>query len=90
MLKSVTASFKMKLFFEINYPRFTQLKREYWVLRFDSPRGLGIFLFTTASRTAQGPTQPPIQWVPGVLSRGVKRSGREADHTPPSSGEIKE
>jgi hypothetical protein len=31
------------------------------------PEGLGISLFTTASRTALGPTQPPIQWVPGVL-----------------------
>jgi hypothetical protein len=30
---------------------------------FDSRRGLEIFLFTTASRTALGPTQPPIQWV---------------------------
>jgi hypothetical protein len=37
------------------------------VLGFDSRRGLGIFLFTTASRTALGPTQPPIQWEPGAL-----------------------
>jgi hypothetical protein len=43
--------------------------------------GLGIFLFTTASRTALGPNQPPIQWVPGALSLGVKRLGREADYT---------
>jgi hypothetical protein len=42
-----------------------------------------------ASRTALGPTQPPIQWVPGVLSLGVKRPGREADHLPPSSAEVK-
>jgi hypothetical protein len=56
----------------------------------DSLRGLGIFLFTTASRTALGPTQPPIQWVPGVLSLGLKRPGREADHSPPSSAEVKE
>jgi hypothetical protein len=27
------------------------------------PAGMGIFLFTTASRTALGPTQPPIRWV---------------------------
>jgi hypothetical protein len=59
------------------------------VLGFYSRRGLGIFLFTTASRTALGPTQPPIQWVPGVLSVGVKRPGREADHSPPSSAEVK-
>jgi hypothetical protein len=53
------------------------------------PAGLGIFLFTTASRTALGPTQPPIQWVPGALSLGVKRPGRKADHSPPSSAEVK-
>jgi hypothetical protein len=57
---------------------------------FDSRRGLGIFLFTTASRTALGPTQLPIQWVPVALSLGVKRPGREADHSPPSSAEVKE
>jgi hypothetical protein len=48
---------------------------------------LGIFLFTTASRTTLGPTQPPIQWVPGALSLGVRRPGRKADHSPPSSAE---
>jgi hypothetical protein len=60
------------------------------ILGFDSRRGLGIFLFTTASRTALGPTQPPIQWVPGALSLGVKWLGSEADHSPPSSAEVKE
>jgi len=30
------------------------------VIRIDSRRGLGIFLFTTASGMALGPTQPPI------------------------------
>jgi hypothetical protein len=58
------------------------------VLGFDSRRGPGIFLFTTASRTALGPTQPPIQWVPGTLSLGVKGPGREGDHSPPSSAEV--
>jgi hypothetical protein len=48
-----------------------------------------IFLFTTASRTALGPTQPPIQWVPGALSLGIERAGREADHSPPSSADVK-
>jgi hypothetical protein len=41
--------------------------------------GLGIFIFTTASRLSLGPTQPHIQWVPGALSLGVKRPGREAE-----------
>jgi hypothetical protein len=57
--------------------------------RFHSRRGLGIFLFTTESKTALGSTQPPIQWVPGALSLEVKWPGREADHSPPSSAEVK-
>jgi hypothetical protein len=60
------------------------------VLVFDSQQGLGIFLFTTASRTPLGPTKPPIQWIPGALSLGVKRPGREADHSPSYSAEVKE
>jgi hypothetical protein len=55
-----------------------------------SRRSLVIFLFTTASRTALGPTQPPVQCVPGALSVGVKWPGCEADHSPPSSAEVKE
>jgi hypothetical protein len=51
---------------------------------------MGIFLFTTASGMALGPTQPPIRWVPGALFLGVKRLGHEADHSPPSSAEVKE
>jgi hypothetical protein len=51
--------------------------------------GLGIFLFTTASRTAPGPAQFPIQSVPGALSLGVKRPGCEADHSPAPSAEVK-
>jgi hypothetical protein len=50
---------------------------------FDSRRRLGIFLFATASEPAAGPTQPPIQRVPWV-----KRPGREADHSHPSSAVI--
>jgi hypothetical protein len=33
--------------------------------------------------------QPPIPWVPEVLSLGVKWPGRESDHLPPSSDEVR-
>jgi hypothetical protein len=42
-----------------------------------------------SSRPAIGSTQPPIQWVPGVLFLRVKRLRREADHSPPASAEVK-
>jgi hypothetical protein len=35
------------------------------------------------------PTQPPIQWVPWALSLGVKKKGREADHSLPTSAKVK-
>jgi hypothetical protein len=46
---------------------------------FESRQRLEIFPFATASRTVLRPTQPPIQCLRGVLSLGVKRTGREAD-----------
>jgi hypothetical protein len=42
--------------------------------------------FPHPSWPALEPTQPPLQWVPGLLPR-VKRLGR---HPPPSSAEVKE
>jgi hypothetical protein len=58
---------------------------------FDFRQGQGnVFcLFTTMFRSALGPTQPPIQWVPGALSLGVTRPRLEADHSPPSTAEVK-
>jgi len=42
------------------------------------------------SRPALGPTQSPVQWVPG-LSPGCKvRPGRAADHSPLSSAAVME
>jgi len=36
--------------------------------------------FSLHHRTALGPTQPPIQWIPGTLSLGVKRPGCLVKH----------
>jgi hypothetical protein len=48
-----------------------------------------IFLISTASRPALGPTQSPIQWILGAISLGEKRPGSEADYSFPSSVEDK-
>jgi hypothetical protein len=49
----------------------------------------GIFLFAITSTPALGLTQPPNKWLAGALSSGVKRPGREADHSSPSSPDVK-
>jgi hypothetical protein len=54
-----------------------------------SPGRVKNFLFSTSSRPALRPTQPPNQWVPGSLSSGVKRPGREVDHSHSTSTEVK-
>jgi hypothetical protein len=48
-----------------------------------------IFLVFTGFRPPLGSTQPPIRCVRGTVSRGVKRPGSEANHSPPSSTEFK-
>jgi hypothetical protein len=54
---------------------------------FESRQGLRILLFTTAFRPTLEPIQPPIQWVLGALPLEIKR---EANHSAPSSTEVKE
>jgi hypothetical protein len=40
-------------------------------------------------RKIMGPTQSPVQWVPGGPFPGGKaRPRRDADHSPPSSAEV--
>jgi hypothetical protein len=41
-----------------------------------------VFLLSTASKPAVGPTEPPIQWTPEALSLGIKQPGGEAGHSP--------
>lgn len=49
----------------------------------------GDALFLTSSRAIMGSTQPPMQWVSGALSPGIKRQNREADNLPSYSSEVK-
>jgi hypothetical protein len=50
---------------------------------------VGSRIFSISSRSSLGPTQPPVQRVPGAFLPRVKRSGREAHQSPPSSAEVK-
>ena len=52
-------------------------------------RRFRFFTFFVAFTLAPEPTQPSIQWAPEALSLGLKRPGLEADHSLPSSDEIK-
>jgi hypothetical protein len=50
--------------------------------------GVMLSLFI-ASRPALGTTHPTIQWLAEDLSLRIKRQGREADHLPLPSAEVK-
>jgi hypothetical protein len=63
--------------------------QEHRGVKSSSPGRIKNFHFSISSRPALGSSQPPIQWVPGGLSLGVKRLGREADHSPPTGPEVK-
>jgi hypothetical protein len=73
--------------FQRTLGKVVYFEMECTLLKFYSDR-----FFATASRPVLGPPpppKPPIQRVLGTLSPGLKRPGREADHSPPSCVEIK-
>jgi hypothetical protein len=47
------------------------------------------FFFSPRPDRFWDPTLPPLEWVPATLSPGVKRPGREADNSPPTSAVVK-
>jgi hypothetical protein len=52
------------------------------------PRARDIFLVSTESAPAAGPSQPPTQWVARTSVSRIKRPGREADHYLISSADV--
>jgi hypothetical protein len=81
---------------ELNFSEQGELIRYRNWLRTGRPSGRSscpgrgkIFLLFTLSISALKTTQAPIQWVPVDISPGIKRLGREADHSPPTSAEVK-
>jgi hypothetical protein len=53
------------------------------------PAGAGNFSLHHRVQNGSAPPHPPIQRVLGALSLGVKRPGTEADHSLPSSAQVK-
>jgi hypothetical protein len=53
------------------------------------PAGAGNFSLHHRVQKGSGAHQTPIQWVQRAPSLGIKRPEREADHSPPSSAEVK-
>jgi hypothetical protein len=56
---------------------------------FDPRQGQRIFILAPASRPALGPTQPAGYRGGSPFSGNKARPGRDADHSPPSSAEVK-
>jgi hypothetical protein len=58
---------------------------------FEVPVPVGSRIFSSLRRPYRlwGSTLPPNKWVPGGSSLEVKRPGREADHLPPTSAQVK-
>jgi hypothetical protein len=57
--------------------------------RSSSPSRGKNFLFSMSFRQVLDPTQPPIQWVPGVITSVAKQSGRVASHLPLTRAHVK-
>jgi hypothetical protein len=53
------------------------------------PAVKNMFLLFTVSRAGLESNQPPIQYILGATSPGVKRLGRKANHSPSSRSEVK-
>jgi hypothetical protein len=55
---------------------------------FESRQEQELYVFYKPSTQALGP-KPLIRWVPGIFPRAQNLQGREADHSLPSSDEVK-
>jgi hypothetical protein len=54
----------------------------FFLLEFHTGTYKYIFPIASVFRPALGPTQPPVQWVPGVHSQSKAQPVRNADHSP--------
>jgi hypothetical protein len=50
--------------------------------------GKGFISIHNPVKTGSGANSIPIQWVPGVLTPGIKRPRHDAERSPPFSAEV--
>jgi hypothetical protein len=60
-----------------------------WTIGVQTPAEQRVFLLVFVLTPAVRPTQPPVQWVPGSFYGDKARPGRDTDHSPASSTEVK-
>jgi len=58
-------------------------------VQFPAGAAMEFCLFAIMSRLALGTTQPPIQWIQGAITLGVKWAGYEAEHSCPTKAKAK-
>jgi hypothetical protein len=80
----ISQSWRSKSLFEFNFGRMVTVENIHIIPFFFFKKKGDCSKF----KCGLGPTQPPILWVPGALSLGVKQLGREADHSLLSSAEV--
>jgi hypothetical protein len=68
--------------------QLVQRRAKGWTAEVRFPAGARDFFYSTASKSALGPTQPPVKWVPGAFFVRGKAARREADHSPACSAEV--
>jgi hypothetical protein len=86
------ALYSQKLFFLVFRYRYHIEKYLKWNVQIYVRFIFYVPIFGTKRRVWENPSlsRKKIQWVPGDLSLGVKRPVRDADHSSPSSDEVKE
>jgi hypothetical protein len=59
-----------------------------WTVEIHFPATVRYFLYSEISKPSPGSIQLLTQWIPGLFAV-LTRTGRESEHPPPSSDEVK-
>ena len=80
----------LRLLYAIPIPRVNSLQLNSLKKNNNNSQRPEMYIFFEAPRAILGPTQPPTQWKTAYVLLGIERPGRESDHSPQFSVEIKD